>query len=53
MYPKSALLNVMTQAAQKAARGLIRDFGEVEHLQVSKKVLVILFRLQILILRAH
>ena len=37
MYPKSALLNVMTQAAQKAARGLIRDFGEVEHLQVSKK----------------
>jgi myo-inositol-1(or 4)-monophosphatase len=37
MHPKSALLNVMTQAAQKAARGLIRDFGEIEHLQVSKK----------------
>lgn len=37
MYPNSALLNVMTQAAQKAARGLIRDFGEIEHLQVSKK----------------
>jgi myo-inositol-1(or 4)-monophosphatase len=37
MHPKSALLNVMTQAAQKASRGLIRDFGEIEHLQVSKK----------------
>ena len=37
MHPKSALLNVMTQAAQKAARGLVRDFGEIENLQVSKK----------------
>ena len=27
----------MTAAARKAARGLLRDFGEVEHLQVSKK----------------
>lgn len=27
----------MTAAAQKAARGLIRDLGELEHLQVSKK----------------
>jgi len=27
----------MTAAAQKAARGLIRDFGEIENLQVSKK----------------
>jgi len=27
----------MTAAAQKAARGLIRDFGETENLQVSKK----------------
>ena len=27
----------MTQAAQKAARGLVRDFGEIENLQVSKK----------------
>jgi len=33
----SPLLNVMTGAALKAARGLIRDFGELEHLQVSKK----------------
>src|SRR3546814_17152373 len=28
---------VMVRAAQKAARGLIRDFGEVERLQVSEK----------------
>jgi len=36
-HPRSALLNVMTAAAQKAARRLVRDFGEVENLQVSKK----------------
>lgn len=34
---RSAILNVMGNAAFKAARGLVRDFGEVEHLQVSKK----------------
>jgi len=34
---KSAIVNVMESAARKAARGLIRDFGEVEQLQVSKK----------------
>jgi myo-inositol-1(or 4)-monophosphatase len=33
----SALLNVMIAAARKAARTLKRDFGEVEHLQVSVK----------------
>ncbi len=33
----SALLNVMIKAARKAARGLKRDFGEVEQLQVSLK----------------
>jgi myo-inositol-1(or 4)-monophosphatase len=33
----SPLINVMTAAARKAARGLLRDFGEVEQLQVSKK----------------
>jgi myo-inositol-1(or 4)-monophosphatase len=33
----SALLNVMIAAARKAARALRRDFGEVEHLQVSLK----------------
>jgi len=35
--PHSALLNVMIGAARKAARGLKRDFGEVERLQVSLK----------------
>jgi myo-inositol-1(or 4)-monophosphatase len=31
------LMNVMVAAARKAARGLLRDFGEVEQLQVSRK----------------
>jgi len=34
---RSALLNVMMQAARKAGRTLKRDFGEVENLQVSLK----------------
>jgi myo-inositol-1(or 4)-monophosphatase len=34
---RSALLNVMIKAAQKASRALKRDFGEVEQLQVSVK----------------
>jgi myo-inositol-1(or 4)-monophosphatase len=34
---RSPLLNVMIKAARKAARTLKRDFGEVEHLQVSLK----------------
>lgn len=34
---RSAVLNVMVMAAEKAARGLVRDFGEVEQLQVSVK----------------
>lgn len=33
----SPLLKIMSDAVYKAARGLIRDFGEIEHLQVSKK----------------
>ena len=37
MPPRSATITVMIQAAYKAARGLVRDFGEVENLQVSKK----------------
>ncbi|WP_062098918.1 MULTISPECIES: inositol monophosphatase family protein [unclassified Caulobacter] len=37
MPTPSALLNVMIEAARKAARGLARDFGEVTELQVSKK----------------
>lgn len=34
---RSATLNCMIKAAEKAARNLKRDFGEVENLQVSKK----------------
>ena len=34
---RSALMNVMTAAALKAGRGLKRDYGEVENLQVSVK----------------
>lgn len=34
---RSALLNVMVQAAMKAGRSLSRDFGEVQQLQVSVK----------------
>lgn len=34
---QSAILNVMIAAVRKAARGLTRDFGEVENLQVSMK----------------
>ena len=30
-------LNIMIKAAEKASKILIRDFGEVEKLQVSKK----------------
>lgn len=37
MAVRSALINVMAKAAEKAAKSLKRDFGEVEHLQVSRK----------------
>jgi myo-inositol-1(or 4)-monophosphatase len=37
MALRSPLINVMVRAAEKAARGLRRDFGEVEQLQVSRK----------------
>jgi len=33
----SALMQVMTDAVRKAGRRLARDFGEIEHLQVSRK----------------
>ena len=33
----SANLNIMIKAAEKASKVLIRDFGELEKLQVSKK----------------
>ena len=35
--PASALMNVMIAAVRKAGRSLVRDFGEVENLQVSVK----------------
>ncbi|MBI1245948.1 MAG: inositol monophosphatase [Alphaproteobacteria bacterium] len=34
---RSPLFTVMERAARKAGRGLVRDFGEIEHLQVSVK----------------
>jgi myo-inositol-1(or 4)-monophosphatase len=37
MSRASAVINVMEGAARKAARSLVRDFGEVEQLQVSRK----------------
>jgi myo-inositol-1(or 4)-monophosphatase len=37
MATRSAVINVMARAADKAARALKRDFGEVEQLQVSVK----------------
>ena len=37
MSQASANVNVMIKAARKAARSLLRDFGEVENLQVSTK----------------
>ena len=37
MAIRSPTLNVMANAALKAARALVRDFGEVEQLQVSVK----------------
>ncbi|MEL6478166.1 MAG: inositol monophosphatase family protein, partial [Pseudomonadota bacterium] len=37
MAQASANVNVMIKAARKAARSLLRDFGEVENLQVSVK----------------
>ena len=37
MQSISANLNIMIKAAEKASRALIRDFGEIEKLQVSMK----------------
>ncbi|MGC6391330.1 MAG: inositol monophosphatase family protein [Alphaproteobacteria bacterium] len=34
---RTALVNVMERAARRAARGLVRDFGELESLQITKK----------------
>ena len=37
MISISANLNIMIKAAEKASKSIIKDFGEVEKLQVSKK----------------
>jgi len=37
MALRSAVLNVMVSAAEKASRRIVRDFGEIENLQVSRK----------------
>src|SRR5712671_8105486 len=37
LAPRSATITVMIRAAFAAAKALKRDFGEVEHLQVSEK----------------
>ena len=37
MSMPTALINVMNNAARKASRLLMRDFGEIEQLQVSRK----------------
>lgn len=35
--PRSAILQVMSTAAFKAGKSIVRDFGEIEQLQVSRK----------------
>ena len=47
MISISANLNIMIKAAEKASKSVIRDFGEVEKLQVLKKGLMILLLKQI------
>ena len=42
MQSISPHLNIMIKASEKASKVLIRDFGEVEKLQVSIKVHLIL-----------
>lgn len=37
MAVRSANINVMAKAVEAASRGLLRDFGELENLQVSRK----------------
>ena len=37
MISISSNLNIMIKAAEKASKAIIRDFGEIEKLQVSKK----------------
>ena len=42
----SATLNIMIKASEKASKILIRDFGEIEKLQVKKRDLQILLPTQ-------
>ena len=44
----SANLNIMIKASEKASKILVRDFGEIEKLQVKKKVQKILLLMLIL-----
>ena len=37
MSRRSPLINMMVRAAEEAAKSLRRDFGDIAHLQVSKK----------------
>ncbi len=37
----SANLNIMIKASEKASKILIRDFGEIEKLQISNSYIVI------------
>ncbi|PCJ99692.1 MAG: inositol monophosphatase [Zetaproteobacteria bacterium] len=37
MATQTPVMNVMMRASEKAARTLLRDFNEVEHLQISQK----------------
>ena len=37
MISISSNLNIMIKAVEKASKSVIRDFGEIEKLQVSKK----------------
>ena len=37
MHSISPILNIMIKAAEKASKVIIRDFGEIENLQVKKK----------------
>ena len=35
MSNKSPLLNIMSQSLNKVTRNIVRDFGEIENLQIS------------------
>ncbi|MDR1910679.1 MAG: inositol monophosphatase [Holosporales bacterium] len=37
LAPASSIITVISRAVLKAARGLLRDFGELEHIGVSRK----------------